>query len=471
MPQIKDLPSLSTTTSFSDVAFPVEETVNGVSITKKANLGFIIAQAAGTPGYIGSSGIGYTGSRGIPGANGTNGTNGSIGYTGSAGTGGGGGGYTGSSGTSGFIGSIGYTGSSGGGGPSIATSSTSVDRSMAYWVGTDSSTLYSAANVLLSTDDLALEISSVRVGITIGDVGYDNLVLGNGAMGAETAPSLSQYNTAIGHGTLAASTGVDAFEESQKNTAVGYYALNNHVNSEYNGENTAVGYLALQGMQSGHDNTAVGSTALGVSLGTGSRNTAVGSHALDSLTSSVDNIAVGYSAANNITSGIGQNIIIGNISVPSIATAAGQIVIGHGLTGKGNNTAFIGGSNGAYNGNNNASWTTTSDERIKKNIVDNSVGLNHIKQVRVRNFNYKPVEEMPIGTDGSLLATGLSTTTTVTGVIAQEFREIFPNSVNINSNGVLSVNTDEMMWAMVNAIKELSADVTALKAQIAALNS
>jgi hypothetical protein len=461
MPQIKDLPTLSTSSNLFNVIIPVGESAGSTFVTKKANLGDIFSQYGftGSRGYTGSIGIGYVGSAStIPGYTGSVGTQGPQGYIGSSG---GGGGYTGSTGVRG------YTGSSGGGGGGITTTSTSVDRSMAYWVGTDSSTLYSAANVLLSTDNLALEVSTVRVGITIGDIyGYDNLVLGIGAMGAETTSSYSQYNTAIGHGTLAASSGATAFTESQKNTAVGYYALNNHVSSEYNGENTAVGYLALQGMQSGHDNTAIGSTALGVSLGTGNRNTAVGSHALESLTSSVDNIAIGYSAANNITSGLGQNIIIGNTSISSTSTAAGQIVIGYGLTGKGNNTAFIGGSSGAYNGANTTVWTNTSDERIKKNIVDNVVGLNAITQVRVRNFNYKSNEEMPLGLENVPLATGLDTTKTVTGVIAQEFQEVFPTSVSVNSNGVLSVNPDEMIWAMVNAIKELSAEVNKLKSAI-----
>ena len=470
MPTINDLPRVSTSTDLSNVIIPVQETINGVSVTKSAPASFLF-------------GKGYSGSQGGQGIQGYTGSIGSTGFTGSGGGGGGGNGYTGSvgytgsrglsgnNGTNGTNGAVGYTGSAGAGGTSIATSSTSVDRSMAYWVGTDSSTLYSAANVLLSTDDLALEISSVRVGIPLGDNGADNLVLGIGAMGAELPGSLSQYNTAIGHGALAASTGATAFDEAYRNTAVGYYALNNHYTSEYNGENTAVGYYALRGMQTGHDNTAVGSTALGVSLGTGNRNTAVGSHALESLTSSADNIAIGTYAANNITSGLGQNIIIGNSSVSSVATAAGQIVIGHALTGLGNNTAYIGGSSGAYNGANSTSWAITSDERIKKNIVDNGIGLNAIKQVRVRNFNYKSKEEMPLGLEGNPLASNLDTTKTVTGVIAQEFQEAFPNSVKVNSNGVLSVNTDEMIWAMVNAIKELSAEITALKAQIASLTS
>jgi hypothetical protein len=51
-----------------------------------------------------------------------------------------------------------------------------------------------------------------------------------------------------------------------------------------------------------------------------------------------------------------------------------------------------------------------------------------------------------------------------TGVIAQEFQEVFPNSVITHEGtGTLSVSPDELQWAMVKAIQELSAEVEKLK--------
>ena len=48
---------------------------------------------------------------------------------------------------------------------------------------------------------------------------------------------------------------------------------------------------------------------------------------------------------------------------------------------KGSNTGFITpNSGGVYQGNNSTTWSQTSDERIKKNIVDNNVGLEKIKR-------------------------------------------------------------------------------------------
>ena len=50
------------------------------------------------------------------------------------------------------------------------------------------------------------------------------------------------------------------------------------------------------------------------------------------------------------------------------------------------------------------------------------------------------------------------------GVIAQEFESIFPNSVKTDDRGIKNVCEDEMIFAMVKAIQELSAKVTALEA-------
>ena len=65
-----------------------------------------------------------------------------------------------------------------------------------------------------------------------------------------------------------------------------------------------------------------------------------------------------------------------------------------GLNGKGDSTGFYGGSSGVYNSDNTSTWQTTSDARIKKNIIDNNTGLEKIKQIRVRNFEYRTPEEV-----------------------------------------------------------------------------
>ena len=112
---------------------------------------------------------------------------------------------------------------------------------------------------------------------------------------------------------------------------------------------------------------------------------------------------------------------------------------------------------------NNASWSTTSDQRLKKNIVDNTNGLEKIAGIRVRNFEYRLPEEVDpeLKPTDAVIKSGVQL-----GVIAQELQQVCPDCVTEQSTGVLSVDTDEIFWHMVNAIKELSAQVTALQAEV-----
>ena len=50
------------------------------------------------------------------------------------------------------------------------------------------------------------------------------------------------------------------------------------------------------------------------------------------------------------------------------------------------------------------------------------------------------------------------------GVIAQELQAVFPNSVKENVHGHLTVNTDEINWALLKAVQELSSKVAELEA-------
>ena len=55
------------------------------------------------------------------------------------------------------------------------------------------------------------------------------------------------------------------------------------------------------------------------------------------------------------------------------------------------------------------------------------------------------------------------------GVIAQELQQVCPDCVEEQSTGVLSVNTDEIFWHMVNAIKQLKSELDSVKAELATL--
>jgi hypothetical protein len=133
--------------------------------------------------------------------------------------------------------------------------------------------------------------------------------------------------------------------------------------------------------------------------------------------------------------------------------------------GKGSNTGFINPSTGGmYNGANTTTWSTTSDQRLKKNIVDNNTGLDAILAIKVRNFEYRlPEEVTELETKNAIDIKGIQL-----GVIAQEIQQVLPDCVKEESTGVLSVQTDNLIWYLINAIKELNAKVTSLEAQLGA---
>ena len=142
--------------------------------------------------------------------------------------------------------------------------------------------------------------------------------------------------------------------------------------------------------------------------------------------------------------------------------------IGAAITGKGDSTGYFGCSSGVYNSDNTSAWQTTSDRRIKKNIVDNNIGLDKINQIRVRNFEYRTPEEV----DPALPShAAIDKQGTQVGVIAQEIQEVLPDVVRQTSLGCYSVNPDNLTWYLVNAVKELSAKNEALVARITALES
>jgi hypothetical protein len=330
-----------------------------------------------------------------------------------------------------------------------------------------------------------------------------NTVLGDNAFAANESCS---YSTAIGAFALAAS--VDTFNnvavgsfslpentDGRDNTAVGDFSCRYNTTGENNtalasgalsrnttgSENVAVGSYALSQSTTANGNVAIGANALGssttgtglVAVGTnalslnstGNRNVAIGNSASAGNTTGVENSALGHAALNGVTVGLKnvgvgfeagssittgeRNTIIGSDSTASANSGIDQTVVGHGLTGKGNDTAFIGGTNGAYNEKNVTTWETTSDARIKKDISDNHDGLSKIQAIRVRNFAYRAAEEIvDVPPHAAVARDGVQI-----GVIAQEF---LPECVTEASTGVLSVNTDAVLWYLVNAVKELA---------------
>lgn len=277
-----------------------------------------------------------------------------------------------------------------------------------------------------------------------------SVAVGDRCMGTGVATGL--YNVAIGQVALQSLT------SGSNNTAVGMQAMNQNTTGS---DNTALGLSALYSNTGSTHCTAIGRSAL-ISA-TGEHNTAVGSSAMGACTSGSYNTAIGYSAGGTGTTTGSNNTYVGYGSVPA-GNATHEIVIGtNSAVGKGATTGFISpNGGGVYQGNNSANWTTTSDRRLKKNIVDNNVGLEKLTQIQVRNFEYRlPEEVTELPTHAVIKKTGVQL-----GVIAQELQTVLPDCIKTESTGVMSVDTDNLTWYMINAIKELKAEVDSLKSQL-----
>ena len=235
--------------------------------------------------------------------------------------------------------------------------------------------------------------------------------------------------------------------------------------------NVDVGLNAGHNITTGHLNTLVGgsfSGYVGGNITTGIGNCFVGNDCGKALTTGAGNTFYGNSSGVNLTTGSYDLMLGNNLSNSSVSVSHEMVISTYNSTGKGGSTGFINpNSGGVYQGNNSSSWSTTSDRRIKKNIVDNNTGLDAINQVQVRNFEYRTADEI----DELPAHSAIDKQGTQIGVVAQEIQAVFPEMVKTEETGCMSVNPDNMTWYLVNAIKELKTELDAAKIRIATLEA
>ena len=314
-----------------------------------------------------------------------------------------------------------------------------------------------------------LTVSNISIVSTNGDAIIHGLTVGLGNSSAAT-------NTAVGVNAL-----LNNQAGGNPNDAFGNNALKTNTTGSYlsafgsgslfantsGNANVGIGYNALTSNTTGSDNVAIGPQALQANT-TASNNTAIGYQAGFGVTGS-SNIMLGYNAGNGATtlSSGTNNLYIGNSTSASSASVNYELIIGSasGSTGKGASTGYINpNSGGVYQGNNSTLWSVTSDERLKKNIVDNTVGLTAINGIKIRNFEYRlPDEITDLDKSNAVNLVG-----TQLGVIAQELQQVLPDCVKTESTGVMSVDSSDVLWHLVTAVQQLSAQVTALQAKVGA---
>jgi len=306
--------------------------------------------------------------------------------------------------------------------------------------------------------------------------------------------------------TLGASYGISC--DAVGNTSAGFHALQAIYQIPGTGVgNTALGRGAGANVSSGSCNVAVGTAALTAEV-SGANNTALGTGALCAQNGASYNTAVGFGAGNSLTTG-SNNALLGSESGDNLTTGCFNVLLGH-CSGMAMTTgfenAFVGDStglltNGSYNvffgssaGETQTSgdrvviigadgvassatvsnevnlwanttvarfaqgavaWSFPSDARRKENIVDLDLGLDFVSELLPRAFNWKE--------DGTHSA----------GFIAQELDEVVGKfgadhlgAVSKADPECYTVAAAALIPVLVNAIKELKAEVDELKAKL-----
>ena len=344
----------------------------------------------------------------------------------------------------------------------------------------------------------------------------------------------SDHNVAVGHQALSAdtkgskSTAVGAFSlnvqnfssaTDSHNTAIGYAAggaittgVHNVLVGSLTGDaitdadyNVAIGGLALSSDTQGSNSVAVGYRALTTqnhSSATNANQTAMGTNAGASCTTATDCVFIGHGAgtahttgthsiyigrdagyhATPMTTGI-QNIFIGSFTDGDANDTGAMIVMGYNVTSVGTNNFTFGNNTTDSNIQHGAtSISAPSDERLKENIKDETVGLAFINELRPVTFQWKKANDIP--TD--MKAYDKDSDERVMngkynhGFIAQEVKAVIDKYDIKDGCNLWSESGEdkrqrlaegELVPFLVKAVQELSAKNDALEAKVTALEN
>jgi len=404
---------------------------------------------------------------------------------------------------------------------------------------------YSALNTQNFTS--ATDSHNTAVGYTAGEsltTGTDNTIVGSLAGDAATTAAGctlvgKSAGSAITTGGDNTGIGKQALENTTTgtaNTAVGKDALEANTTAS---NNTATGFKSLEANTTGSNNTGIGSFAL-INNTTGSNNTAVGNDCMDSITTGSNHVAIGvdalqaetaqnncvaigyealttqnnsgggniynnalgYNAGRAITTG-GYNTLMGGFAGDAITDGGSNVCLGYGADtfGGGTDNAIVLGVNITAGSNDfsfgkasnvvtndfdtDANWSRSSDQRLKKNITDQKLGLDFINDLRTVKYNWKASHELD-STDSQLshlykedeADNEMNTEATMHNFIAQEVKAALDTAGvsdfsgwSEDQYGIQQVSREMFVIPLVKAVQELSAKVDALETENTAIKA
>jgi trimeric autotransporter adhesin len=252
-------------------------------------------------------------------------------------------------------------------------------------------------------------------------------------------------NTVGTNNTFVGNLAGGANNKESGNTFVGASAGGNTIGAYNTFLGTASGQLSI----SGNYNVFVGSQA-GISNTAGSKNVFIGQSSGSSNTGS-DNVFIGNEAGAFT---VGSNLFIVNNAGTSTPLLYGNFStkqLGIGTTSLGTYALSVNGDAFAS-----GLWLS-SDKRFKQNEKTLTGALEKLNNVKGVSYQFKKGE----ATNGKAFSDG-----TQLGFIAQDLQKTFPELVKENSDGYLAVNYSGMIPVLVEAIKELKAEINQLKSQL-----
>ncbi len=140
--------------------------------------------------------------------------------------------------------------------------------------------------------------------------------------------------------------------------------------------------------------------------------------------------------------------------IPFVATASGRIGIN---TTAPDQRLSVNGDASKTGGN---TWLAFSDRRLKNIKSPFTTGLSAVMKLQPVRYEYKSDNALGLANEGEHI-----------GFAAQDVQKVIPEAVTANSKGYLMLNSDPIIWTMLNAIKEQQKEITELKRQIHQLRS
>ena len=270
---------------------------------------------------------------------------------------------------------------------------------------------------------VALGDSNTITGAQVIAIGYKN----------KGGADRSNYVTVIGSSNTA--TGITALAIGKECKASGNYAIALGAKNEASGDNDPIA-IGFKTVASGNYAIALGANSkasAGASIAIGSDSNSSGSIYSIAMGSSSEATADYAMALGNYSKASGKySVAIGyKAEAPNeydfvLGTSSHNVKIPGTLTVKG--------------------VAVNSDKRLKYIKGENKSGLDKIRQIKVYDFTFKKDKNKEPRV----------------GVIAQELQKILPDAVKKGSDGFLTIRIDDIIYTLVNAVKELDRKVSEL---------